>query len=224
LFQFAGDGATTAQNPVASTYLVDLSAAGATALAPAATPLWIDGFANTFGAAPPDFLAYPNLKTAPTAGTFAVHEQTAVPASLQVVWSGSGTTAPFASTSSTALANDTANSTLQSAIVQVGYETLPLASLGGVMIVAATGQNCSGSTSSAVQPLCPDFAVSTVTTSGTSTTPPVRAIVQYYDFGTFVTDLSKTISSTEPMTQFVVNGYFDAATKTFTANNAAVVL
>ncbi len=225
-FQFTGDGATGAQNPVASAYLVDTSAAAAPTLSSlaAATPLWIDGFANTFGAAPPDFLAYPNLKRAPIAGPSAVNQQTAVPASLQVVWKSPGTTAPFSSSSSTALTINTANSTLQSAIIQVGYATLQLASLGSVAIVPAASQNCPGSTSSAVQPFCPMFAVSTVTTSATSTTPPVEAIVQYNAFATFVTDLGKTLSSTEPMTQLVVNGYFDAATMTFTANNAAAVL
>ena len=225
VFQFKGDGATAAEDPVAGAYLVDTSAAAAPTLASlaAGTPLWIDGFANPFGAAPPDFLAYPNLKTTPIAGTSAVNQQTAVPASLQVVWKGAGTTTPFASSSSTALTIDTANTSLQSAIIQVGYATLQLASLGGVAIVPATSQNCPGSTSSAVQPFCTLFAVSTVTTPPTSTTPGVQAIVQYNAFGTFVTDLGKSISSSEPMTQFVVNGYFDAATKTFTANNAAAV-
>jgi len=80
VYNFAGNGVSAAQDPTAANYLVNT---GALTLPTAAAgdPLWVDGFTSPFGTAPPDFIAE------------AVNAESAVPASLVVAWTGTGTAA-----------------------------------------------------------------------------------------------------------------------------------
>ena len=229
LFNFAGDGSSSAQDPTASAYLVDTTNANAADLSATAagTLLWIDGFMPGFGTAPPDFLSFPNRKfpALSSAGVSGVNEEAVVPASLQAVWVSGGTTTPFASSSSTGLSIDGTSTALASAVIAIGPEIIPLASLGAPVVVAPnTVVNCVATGKSNAQPCAPLFAYSTITTAATATTPAVTAIAEYNSFATFVGKLNGTISTAQPAVQFAANGYFDRTTNTFTANSIDVVL
>ena len=230
LFNFAGDGTSSAQDPIASAYLVDTSNAGAadlTGLA-AGTSLWVGGFTAPFGTAPPDFRSFPNLQFAPSPDQLVsgANQEAVVPASLQVVWTSPGTTAPFSSSSSTSIAIDGTNAELASAVIAIGPEIIPLASLGAPVIVAPnTVTNCVLINNKPdTQPCAPLFAYMAVTTAATSTTPALTTTYEYSSFANFVTNLSSKITTALPATQLVANGYFDRTTNTFTANNIDVVL
>jgi hypothetical protein len=229
LFDFAGDGTGAAETPVASAYLVDTSNAGTVNLtgAAAGTSLWVDGFTSGFGKAPPDFLSFPNLTFAPSPNqaVSGVNEEAVVPASLQVVWNGTGTTTPFASSSGTSFSIDGTSTALASAVIQIGPEIVALSTLAtAVTVVPNTVPNCVATSKTNPQPCVPLFAFSTVTTAATSTTPAVTAIVEYNGFATFMAKLGAAITTAQPVTQLAVNGYYDRTTNTFTANNVDVVL
>ncbi len=233
-FDFAGNGATT---PTAGAFAVATPGQnfGSTA---AGTPLWIDGFATAFGAAPPDFTAYYNQQNAPTPDQVVspVNLEADVPASLQVQWSGTatgatlaGTTAPFSTFTSTGLVIDTANLELTSAYIQVGPQSIPLASLmSAVTIVPNTVSDCVVITNlpagQGQQPCQPLYSYGPLTVAATSTVAAYNEVVENNNFSTFVTKLTAQISATTPVTQFAANGYFNRATNTFTATNIDVVL
>ena len=229
LFDFAGDGTGAAETPVASAYLVDTGNAGTVNLtgAAAGTSLWVDGFTSGFGKAPPDFLSFPNLKLAPSPNQIVsgVNQEAVVPASLQVMWTGTGTTTPFASSSDTSFSIDGTSTALASAAIQIGPEIVALSSLGSaVTVVPNTVPNCVATSKTNPQPCVPLFAFSMVTTAATSTTPALTTIVEYNSFATFMAKLSAAITTAQPMTHLAVNGYYDRTTNTFTANSVDVVL
>ncbi len=112
-FNFAGTGSSVANNAnpaayVASTGTVDESGTAA------GTLVRLDGFVNTYGAAPPDFNA-----VAATVGT-ATDQQ------LVVDWSSSGATAPFLSAGASGLAVNMALPTRSEGFVQTGPTILDL--------------------------------------------------------------------------------------------------
>ncbi len=228
LFNFTGDGSSAAQDPTASAYLVDTTNSGADLSAAAAgTSLWIDGFTAGFGAAPPDFSSFPNLKlpAAPGDVVSGINAEAAVPASLQLVWVTGGTTTPFASASGASVAIDGTDAALASAVIAIGPEVVALASLGApVTVVPNTVANCVATSNTKAQPCAPLFAFSTVTTAATSTTPALTAINEYNGFAAFITALNAHLTTAAPALQMVANGYFDRTTNTFTANSIDFVL
>jgi hypothetical protein len=225
LFDFAGNGSTT---PSAAAFSVSTPAqdfGGATA----GTPLWIDGFAPAFGAAPPDFTAYYNLQNAPTPDQVVapVNLEPDVPASLQVQWS-TGTTKPFSMATSTELVIDTSNTAFEHGYIQVGAESIPLATVPAVMIVPNTVADCVVITNlpagQGQQPCRPLYSYGPITVAATSTVAAFNEVVEYNSFATFESKLAAQISTTTPVTQFAANGYYNRATNTFTATNIDVVL
>jgi hypothetical protein len=115
IFNFAGTGATTAQNASAANYVVNTTGLAVPAGTVAGDPLWIDGVISPFGAAPPDFEASAVNDEAsvqvvggstapPVVGGIPVWcgqgNSYCVPASLQVYWAG-GTATPFATLTDT---------------------------------------------------------------------------------------------------------------------------
>ena len=194
VFNFAGNGATTAQDSSAADYKVDTGTVDLSGTA-AGTPLWIDGYTNAFGSAPPDFKAT------------AVTQEAAVPASLQVTWSGSGTTSPFAALSSSALSIDLANTNLASAVIRIGPESIDLKSLAASPQVVPTAAAASAT-------FLPSYAEGNAA-SGINT---------FATFATFATGLNSAISATAPVTAFEARGLYDRATNTFTADTVNVVL
>ncbi len=116
VYNFAGNGVSAAQDPTAANFIVNT---GALTL-PTATvgdPTWFDGIVAPFGTAPPAFLA------------LAAPAESAVPATLQVAWTGSGTTAPFSVLTSTGLTVDLANAAFGSGQLRIGAESIDITTL-----------------------------------------------------------------------------------------------
>jgi hypothetical protein len=204
VFNFAGNGVTAAQDSSAASYRV---ATGALALpvAAAGDPLFIDGFTNRFGSAPPDFLAQ------------AVRAEPTVPASLVVTWTGTGTTAPFSTLTSTSMTIDLANAAFGVGQLRVGGESTNITTLSAspsiVPAVAAPAAN-------GLPLFAPVFAVG----PGAINTSVTASIESFNGFAAFVTQLNTTFATPTPATQFVARGFYNRAANVFTASSIDVVL
>lgn len=108
-FNFAGTGTSSANDAIATGYVVDTTGAATGAdqsATPAGTLLRFDGFPTPYGTAPPDFTATDAIPS------------TSEPADLVVEWnSGNGTTAPFTSYDTSSLALNLANNDLAEVLV-----------------------------------------------------------------------------------------------------------
>lgn len=194
VFNFAGSGVTTAQDTSAANYRINTGATDLSGTA-AGTPLWAYGLVNGFGGAPPDF----NATT--------VNGESAVPASLRVTWSGTGTTAPFAGVSSGGFTVDLTNPSLASAVIMVGPETVDLHSLGASPQIVPTS-------AAVTSTFAPDFALGNATSG----------ISQFSSFASFVTALNTDLGSTNQAVSLEARGLYDRATNTFTADTVNLVL
>ncbi len=226
-FTFSGDGTAAAGTPSAADYLIDTTNANAAASGPtglsgaaAGASLWVDGVTAPFGAAPPDFRAFPRYpadkSNVANASPSAIHQEAAVPASLDVVYSAAspGTTTPFSSISSSGLIIDLGNPKLASATISVGPESIDMKSLAASpTIVPNLVPNCvAANTGSTAQPC------NTLFSNGDTT-----AISEFVDFGAFVSNLGTSITTTAAVVKITATGYFDRSTNTFTANRIDVV-
>jgi hypothetical protein len=229
VFNFAGNGATT---PTASAFSVNTANAGSGdfASAPAGTPIFVSGYTSAFGAAPPDFQSFVNLQDAPTPDgvVSGVNLEADVPAVLQVLWSGTGTATPFATFTASGLTIDLANTGLSSAVIQIGPESVPLASLSGALnVVPNTVPNCVTPVpaTSTQQPCVTLFAYGPITVPvSTTVLTAYNELLEFNTFAGFNTGLKSTISSTVLVTRLTAAGYFNRSTNTFTANSVDVVL
>jgi hypothetical protein len=232
-FNFTGNG-SVAPNPAA--FAVDTSKAGTLPSFPTGnSPIWIDGLVNSFGAAPPDFLAIPNLYRAPTpdGSTSPVKLETEVPASLQVNWSSTtGTLTPFNQITASGIQINQ-NSSPLTANIQVGAETIPLGSLPTVTIVPNTVANCvvvsNLPAGQSQQPCQTNFAYGPIVVTPSYSTVAISEIQQFNGFADFVAGVvpqysPPTGTTALPVLQFSANGYFNRSTNTFTANSIDVVL
>jgi hypothetical protein len=204
VYNFAGNGVSAAQDPVAANYLVNTGAL--TVPTNPGDPVWVDGFTSPFGSAPPDFLAQ------------SVRAESMVPATLVVNWTGTGTTAPFATLTATGLSIDLTNAAFGSGLLHIGAEVVDITTLGAspnVVPAVATNDPTSG-----LPLFSPVFAVG----PGAITETVVNPILSFNGFANFVTQLNTTFATPTPTTQFVAQGYFDRASNTFTASSIVVVL
>ena len=193
-YKFAGNGATAAQDSLASNYMVNV---GTLALPSGVTgtPLWIDGLMAAFGAAPPDFKAS------------AITAESAVPASLRVNWGGGGTSAPFASTlANSGFSIDLGNTKFSKGIIRVGPESIALTSLPASPQVIPTGAAASTA-------FAPAFALGNA----------ANGITAYNSFANFVSQLN-SILATKPVQGLEARGLYDRASNTFTATTVDIVL
>jgi hypothetical protein len=204
VYDFAGNGVSAAQDPVAASFVVSTGALTLPTAAPG-DPLWIDGYLAPFGAAPPDFLAT------------SVLAEPSVPATLAVLWTGTGTAAPFATLTDTGLTIDLTNAAFGSGQLRIGAETIDITTLSatpsivpGAAVPAANG----------LPLFTPRFAVGPGAISESST----GLITSFITFPAFVTQLSTTFATPTPATQFVARGMYDRASNTFTASSIDVVL
>ncbi|HUY84772.1 MAG TPA: hypothetical protein VMU86_09350 [Steroidobacteraceae bacterium] len=193
-FNFAGTGTSAAQDTSAASYRVNTGATDLSGTA-AGTPLWFDGLVNGYGSAPPDFDAS------------AVNQEAAVPASLQVSWNGSGTTAPFVGLSSGGFAVGLSNAALASATIQIGPESIDLHSLPASPQVVPT-------TAAATSTFAPLFALGSA----------AGGISGFNSFASFVTALNSGLSSTNEALSLQARGLYDRSTNTFTADTVDLVL
>jgi hypothetical protein len=227
-FNFTGNGAAT---PTANAFSVDTANAGSGdfAAAAAGTPIFVSGFANAFGAAPPDFDAFVNLQKAPTPDgvVSGVNLEADVPAVLQVLWSGTGTATPFATFTASGLTIDLTNTALTSAVIQVGPESVPLTSLSGTLnVVPNPVADCVTPVpaTSTLQPCLTLFSYGPVTVAATASVAAYNELLEFNTFAGFNTSLEPFVSATELVTQLTAAGYFNRSTNTFTANSVDVVL
>ena len=206
VYNFAGNGVSAAQDPVAANFTVNTGALTLPAAAPG-DPLWVDGYVAPFGTAPPAFTA------------FSVNAEPAVPATLAVVWTGTGTAAPFATLTPTGLTIDLTNAAFGSGQLRIGADAINL------------------TTSSATPNIVPAVAVPAATTGlplfnprfsvGAAANPDVATntpITSFITFAAFVTQLNTTFATPTPATQFVARGMYDNTSNTFTASSIDVVL
>jgi hypothetical protein len=205
VYNFAGNGVSAAQDPTPANFLVNT---GSLTLPTFATgdPAWVDGFVSPFGSAPPDFLAQ------------SVSADLSVPATLVVSWTGTGTTAPFATLSPTGLSIDLANAAFGSGQLRIGAQTVDITTLGAsptVVPAVATPDPTSG-----LPLFSPVFSVG----PGGITEAVVNPIQAFNGFASFVTQLNTTFAAPTPATQFIARGFFDRASNTFTASIIDVVL
>jgi hypothetical protein len=204
VYNFAGNGVSAAQDPVAANYLVNT---GALTLPTAAAgdPLWIDGFTSPFGLAPPDFIAE------------AVNAEPTVPASLVVAWTGTGTAAPFATLTSSGLSIDLANGAFGSGQLRIGAESVDITTLSASpTIVPALPQPAANGL-----PLyTPVFSVGPGSVIEVVSAP----IESFNGFAAFVTQLTTTFATPTPATRFVARGFYNRGSNTFTASSIDVVL
>jgi hypothetical protein len=201
VYNFAGNGATA---PTPGNFLVNTGALTLPTFA-AGDPVWVDGYVSPFGSAPPDFLAQ------------SVSAEASVRATLVVNWTGTGTTAPFATLSATGLSIDLANAAFGSGQLRVGAETVDITTLSAspniVPDVAANDPT------SGLPLYSPVFSVG----PGAITESVVNPIQSFNGFGAFVTQLNATFAAT-PATRFVARGLYNRAANTFTASSIDVVL
>jgi hypothetical protein len=205
VYNFAGNGVSAAQDPVAANFSVNTGALTLPTLA-AGDPVWVDGYLAPFGTAPPDFTALNVLA------------ESSVPATLALVWTGTGTTAPFSTLTDTGLTIDFTNAAFGSGQLRIGAETIALNSTStspNVVPAIAAPDPTTG------LPLFnPIFSVG----PGAISEAAVAPIASFNGFAAFVTQLNTTFAAPTPMTQFVARGLYDRASNTFTASSIDVVL
>jgi hypothetical protein len=203
VYNFAGNGVSAAQDPSAANYVVDTGALSLPTAAPG-DPMWIDGFSSPFGKAPPDFIAE------------AVNAEATEPATLQVIWTGTGTKTPFATLTPSSLTIDRANAAFGSGQLRFGANSVDITTLGAnpTIVAAAPVPAADG-----LPLFSPVFSVGSGAVSGTTT----ASIQSFNEIAAFVTQLNTTLASTSA-TQFVARGFFNPAANTFTASSIDVVL
>jgi hypothetical protein len=204
VYDFAGNGVSAAQDPVAASFLVNTGALTLPTIA-AGGPVWVDGYVAPFGTAPPDFIAE-DVLAEPT-----------VPATLAVSWTGTGTTAPFATLTPTGLTIDLTNAALSGAQLRIGADIIDATTLTAtpniVPAVAAPDPT------SGLPLFSPRFSVGPGAISEASTNP----ITAFNTLAAWETQISTDLLTTAA-THFVAQGMYDPVSNTFTASSIDVVL
>jgi hypothetical protein len=204
VYDFAGNGVSAAQDPVAASFLVNTGALTLPTIA-AGGPVWVDGYVAPFGTAPPDFIAE-DVLAAPS-----------VPATLAVTWTGTGTTAPFATLTPTGLTIDLTNAALSGAQLRIGADIIDVTTLTAtpniVPAVAAPDPT------SGLPLFSPLFSVGPGAISESATNP----ITSFNTIAAWETQVVTDLPTT-PATQFVARGMYDPVSNTFTASSIDVVL
>jgi hypothetical protein len=203
-FTFAGNGTSAATDPVATAFTVNTGAL-AVPVTTVADPLWVDGRVAPFGSAPPAFDAT------------AISSEASVPASLQVQWKSTGTKTPFSVLSPTGLTIDLANTSIGSAVIRVGPESVALASLPASPQFTVVPQAGIASAVPGVFLFTPRFSY------GDPTAAAPAGIHVFSAFKTFASDLTTALATTSAL-QLEAHGTYNRATNTFSASSVDVVL
>jgi hypothetical protein len=206
IYNFAGNGATPAQNSTPANYVVNTGTLTLPQPVPAAGDLlWIDGFTSPFGSAPPDFIAE------------AVNAEATVPATLVASWTGTGTAAPFSVLAASGLTIDLANAAFGSGSLRIGADSIDIKTLSASpSIVPATPVPASNG----LPLFTPVFSVG----PGAITESVVNPILSFNGFVAYVTQLTTTFAAPTPATKFVAKGFYDRASNSFTASTIDIVL
>ncbi len=235
-YNFAGNGTSTAADPVAAGFAVNTG----TLSIPDSTvgdPLWTDGLFAPFGSAPPDFTASSvndelsvqqagATATSPTPLSCGEANFDCVPASMRVNWTLPGTNTPFAGLTPAGFTIDLSNTSYVSGLIRIGPESIDLKSLPASPQIVPTA--------------APALVTTTLTVPGSIpvTVPPVfLPLYSYGDptavapggvyvfsvFSTFATNLTEALPTVAAL-QFEARGAYDRATNTFYAISVNVVL
>jgi hypothetical protein len=247
LYNFAGNGSTTAGNPLPASFSVDAVSSAGTLTLPAGTavgnPVWVDGYFAPFGAAPPDFnaVALANESSVQLAGTqlggglpspgptgpgtqyCGVGSAVCDPAQLLVIWKGTstaGTATPFASSSDTAFTVSLTNADFEAGVIRIGAESIALSSLAASpTIQGITATNANPTTFS------PRYTLGNpATATSTSSVTASTALHTYDTISAWMTELATTMSATNPALELTVRGYYDRTSNTFYATLIDFVL
>jgi hypothetical protein len=135
-----------------------------------------------------------------------------------VRWTGTGTTAPFATLSPTGLSIDLTNAAFASGQLRIGAESVDITTLSAsptVVPAVAAADPTSG-----LPLFSPVFSVG----PGGITETVISPIQSFNGFANFVTQLTTTFAAPTPATRFIARGFFDRASNTFTASIIDVVL
>jgi hypothetical protein len=206
VYNFAGNGTTSAQDSNPASYVVNTGAL-TLPVSGAGDPLWIDGYTSPFGTAPPDFLAQ------------AVNAEPAVPAVMEVDWPYPGTAAPFATLTDSGLTIDLTNPVLTLAQIRVGAENIDATTLSATPQIVP--QVAAAPPAGLPPVFLPLFSVGPGATSEATTIVPIDSFNNYTEW---VTQMQTTLATPTAATKFVASGLFNRATNTFTASRISVVL
>jgi hypothetical protein len=205
VYDFAGNGVSAAQDPVAASFLVNTGTLTVPTFAPG-DAVWTDGYLAPFGTAPPDFIAADVLA------------EPSVAATLVAIWPGTGTTAPFATLTDTGLTINLTNTALGGAQLRIGAEIIDVATLSATPNIVPAVAAPDPTTGFPL--FMPRFSVGPGAISEAATNP----ITAFNEFAAFVTELNTTFATPISATQFVAEGMYDRASNTFTASSIDVVL
>jgi hypothetical protein len=190
---FAGTGTTTAMDATATAYSIGVPTPLSTMTLSSGVPVRFEGFVAPFGMAPPDFNASTLVNYADTRAV------------LEVEWASPGSTAPFATLTSTALLINQA--TLQASVehrIRIGFATLDPSTV-------STGLQ-----------LVPDPAA----TSMRLAIGHIKSwnIEAFTAFGDFVTALQGDLNGTAAVMQVDADGPYDATTGVLSVDHMIVVI
>jgi hypothetical protein len=213
-YNFAGNGASAAQDPVAASFAVNTGTLalpvgpdGVTPVAPGGL-LWIDGYTSPFGTAPPDFIAE------------SVNAQQSVAATMVVSWTGAGTAAPFATLTDSGLTIDQANAAFGSGEIRIGAQSIDITTLPQAPPLTIVPQVAPAPPAGLPAVFLPRFSVGPGAVAAVTTNP----VESFNSFASFVTQLNTTFATPTPATKFTARGFYNSATNIFTASNIDVVL
>jgi len=191
VFNFAGTGGT--QDATATAYSINVPSALSPSGLTSGVPAQFTGFVTPFGTAPPDFAAQSLVN-------FAL-----APATLQVRWGASGSTAPFATVSSTELL--------------ISQATLQTSSLSGIRL--GPSRIDARMLASGLQ-LVPDAA---------DANPQLaighwqsQTVDTYSTFAAFAAAIGTDLNDTVAALQLVASGPYNAGTGALSVDQAVLVL
>ena len=228
LFNFAGNGATSAQNPAPGVFSVATPGLTLPAGTAIGDPVWVDGVSAAFGSAPPDFRAFAvnsessiqvagaqldgGVSTAPGVETCGMASQVCEPASLEIVWR-TPDAAPFESFSATGFSFKVDDPDILYEVIRIGPEVIDLKTLPSSPLIVPTSL-------AVTQTFSPRYAwgvpaTATTTAAAASTTALNVSSV----FADLITGISKTIGKTNPALQLQATGVYNRSTNTFTATS-----
>ncbi len=243
VFDFAGTGVSAAQNALPADYAVDTGKLAVPAGTLVGDPLWINGVVSPFGSAPPDFTATAvnteaSVQVAGGTTTCGQGNFVCVPASLQVTWSGTGTTAPFSTFTTSGLTINLSSANFSSGVIRIGPESIDLKSLTASPTITPLAPGPTGTpgaigTAGLQAVFLPLFSVGNPTTSSATTTTPTSGTVvstvttaldAYNTYADFAARVEASLNASNPALQFVATGVYNRTLNTFTAFKIDLVL
>jgi hypothetical protein len=191
---FAGTGASTAQNASAAAYVVSVPASLLTTPPTAGSPIRFQGFVTPFGAAPPDFVA------------LSLTNYVNTNSQLDLVWKKPGLTAPFVaplSATNVVIAQSTLQTAAQDLVFLASQRFTPSTLTSGLTLVP----NASATFTA--------YAIG----HGSS-----NKIDTYTSFADLITALGTDLNGSTALLQIEANGPYDSATGVLSVNQLLVLL